>query len=163
MIKLTNKDVKRIIVSIAIIIVVFAILELYNINYYKIDVNLLSEKGLLYYKNLKTVNSYVTSDFMKYISDEEYEKAFQLLDKNNKKSMFNDSIQQFKNELNAFSDSYTELQYNTIFSREFDKYVDEEIVCMICNSDNEVEHSIRFNIRTYKSNKDPKVVILNIN
>lgn len=163
MISLTNKEKRSIVSCIVILVLVFVVIEIYNTNYYKINTETLPEKGFLHYKNLETNNSYAITDFMKYISDEEYQKAFTILNENNKIDMFNNNLQNFEDKVQIFKDTYSNLQYSTIFSRDFDKYIDEEIICMICNSSGEVLHSIRFNIRTYKSDKEPKIVILNIN
>lgn len=162
MIRLSRNEKQNIIVCIIVLVLVFIVIEVYNANYYKIDTETLTEKSLLYYKNLETNNSYATIDFMKYISNEEYSKAFELLDENNRTSMFNNDVVKFKNELHEFRDSYSKLQYNTIFSKEFENYIDEEIICMICDSNGEKLHGIRFNIRTYKTDKAPKIIILNI-
>lgn len=159
---LTKIEKKTIIVCIIVLALVFIITAVYNANYYKIDVETLTEKSVMYYKNLETNNSYATIDFMKYVSDQEYNKAFELLDVSNRANMFNNDVMKFKNKLYDFVDSYSKLQYNTIFSKEFENYIDEEIICMICDSNGEKLHGIRFNIRTYKTDKAPKIIILNI-
>lgn len=159
---LTKIEKKTIIVCIIVLALVFIITAVYNANYYKIDVETLTEKSVMHYKNLETNNSYATIDFMKYVSDQEYNKAFELLDVSNRANMFNNDVMKFKNKLYDFVDSYSKLQYNTIFSKEFENYIDEEIICMICDSNGEKLHGIRFNIRTYKTDKAPKIIILNI-
>lgn len=162
LINLTNKEKRSIVICILVLVIVFIVIEMYNKTYYIIDLETLSNKSLLKYKNSSGDNSYVSGDFMQYVSDGEYETAFLLLDTNNKKSMFNNDIQVFKSKLKEFRDTYSELNYNTMFSQEFENYTDEEILCMICNSNNESLHSIRFSIRTYKTGKSPKIIILNI-
>jgi len=162
LVRLASSEKRNIILCVIMLALVFIVIEIYNSKYYKIKTETLTEKSLLHYKNLETSNSYATVDFMKYISDKEYEKAFELLDENNKSNMFENDIQKFKKQLYEFRNSYSELQYNTMFSKEFESYIDEDIICMICNSNGEKLHSVRFNIRTYKVDKAPKIIILSI-
>lgn len=162
MVRFTKKHKKRILFVSIFIILTILILKLFDLYYYKVDMSTLSQKSILYYKNSDSNNSYIIAKFMKYISNEDYEEAFELLEKNNKKDMFNNDAEEFMNKMKCFSNSYSKLDYNTIFVKEYEKYIDEDIICVISNADDEIEHSIRFNVRTYTKNKEANIIILSI-
>lgn len=162
MIKFLKKYKKNIVVLLMLFIMTIIILKVFELNYYKVDMKTVSKKSISYYKNSDSNNSYIVAKFMKYISDEEYETAFELLEKNNKKDMFNNDPEEFMNKLKSFNNFYSKLEYSTIFSREQKDYIDEEIMCMICDEEQIVKHSIRFNIRTYKGSKEASIIILSI-
>lgn len=164
-----KKNKKKVVGIVAVTILLFTILyiiiNIFDSVYYKIHIKSINNKGILYYMNSDFNNTHVLRKFMKYISNDDYENAFEMLDKNNKSSMFNDSVKSFSLKLRNFSNSYNRLEYMTASSRELDEYINEEIICSIVNDDDDktIIHSIRFNVRTYKENKEPNIIIISIN
>lgn len=155
--------IKEITVEGIIIILFVIVIKIFDICCYTIKVNSINQKSILYYKHSNSNNSNIIATFMRYISDEDYDKAFDMLNKNNKEEFFNNDIQKFIEKTRIFRNSYINLEYSTIFSNEQLTYIDEEIMCMICSENKEIKHSIRFNVRTYKEAKTASIIILNVN
>ena len=152
--------------SICVSLIIFAIMiyifKVYNEKYYSIKLGDLSVKNILYYKNYSTANSYIITKFMKTVSNGDYQSAFNMLDKNNKKDMFDNNMKEFGYKMEDFNNSFSELKYFTVFSTETEEYVDEEIISVIVDENGEFKNSIRFYTRMYKNNNEATLIILNI-
>lgn len=160
---MVNKNIilKLLLCLLLVFITLFAV-ELFNTILYKIDLKDISKKNLLYYKQDSTTTVNGIALFVKYISDGNYDEAFEMLDDTNKKNMFEDSVSNFKDKVNAFEGKYVEVKYNTIFSKEYDNYIDEEVICVLEKENEKDNFSIRCNVRNYKNGKSTRLIILNI-
>lgn len=158
-----NKNIilKLLVCLLLVFIALFAV-ELFNTMLYKIDLKDISKKNLLYYKQDATTTVNGIALFVKNISDAKYNEAFEMLDDSNKKNMFEDSVSNFKDKVNSFEGNYAAVKYNTIFSKEYDGYIDEEVLCVLEKENEKDNVSIRCNVRNYKNGKSARLIILNI-
>ena len=160
--KIKREDILSILIVLFIIFTVLLIIEIFNIFYYKIDVGSISKKSILYYKSEGVSDTNGVSKFMKLVSDEKYEEAFDMLDANNRVTMFNNNLADFSKKMSVFSNSYTNIKYNTILSRESENYIDEEVICTL-DTEEKLNNNVRVNVRQYKDNKKARLIILNMN
>lgn len=158
-----NKNIilKLLVCLLLVFITLFAV-ELFNTMLYKIDLKDISKKNLLYYKQDATITVNGIALFVKNISDAKYDEAFEMLDDSNKKNMFEDSVSNFKYKVNTFEGKYAAVKYNNIFSKEYDSYIDEEVICVLEKENEKDNVSIRCNVRNYKNGKSTRLIILNI-
>lgn len=154
--------VKNIIAIVVLSIVVIGILKIFNNNYYKINMEKIPKKSILGYKISNSNNSYTLLKFMKLVSEESYEEAFNMLNSNNKKDMFNNDVEKFMQKIRIFRNSYSQIEYSTILRTEQKAYIDEDILCMLCDENKKIKHSVRVSIRTYKNNKSANLIIISI-
>lgn len=156
--RIKTKYIIQMLIVLLIPLYILLVLMIFDKSYYRIDLNNVSKKSILSYRATKSKENDV-SKFMKHISDGEYETAFDMLDVDNKKRSFHNDVAGFIEQMKAFEDSYTDIKYNTLMSREYKDYTDEEVICILESS---AKNTIRFSIRKYKEKKNIRIIILNI-
>lgn len=154
---------------ISLIILIYVLFNYLYSNYLlKIDVmkviktDIMSNKDTIDIEN--NLNYSVLDEFFNNIQNEEFQKAYDMVEENIRDSMFNNDVETFKKEFNFISNNNCTIDYTEISSIQNEKYSDIDVMIRIYKNEDELLSDMRVRVRTYTSTDKPnKIYILTVN